>query len=67
MASNKRYYPAKLSPEAAVSPDCCTCAERKTCPQASEGSFCTRWHSREPEPRGADPNQLWEQGEDVAF
>lgn len=48
-------------------PDCCTCMERKTCERYAENSYCTRWHKSEPEPRGADPNKLWEQGEPVEF
>ena len=48
-------------------PDCCTCLERKTCERYAENSYCTRWHSKEPEPQGSDPNKLWEQGEEVAF
>lgn len=47
---------------------CETCVLRKKgCEQAQEGSFCTRWQSREPEPRGKDPNQAWLQGEEADF
>ena len=65
MANSKRYYPARPDPRGSAAPDCCTCAERRECPRAAEGSFCTRWHSREADPRGEDPNRQWETGEDT--
>lgn len=48
-------------------PDCCTCIHRKECERYDEGSYCGQWQSREPEPKGPDPNKAWEQGEDVIF
>jgi len=47
--------------------DCMKCIHRKTCGRAAEGSFCTRYQSREPEPEGINPNELWERGEQVEF
>ena len=48
-------------------PDCCTCIHRSGCEMYAENSYCTRWQSREPDPKGTDPNKLWEQGEEVEF
>lgn len=48
-------------------PDCCTCAERRTCERYQENSFCTRWHSNDPEKQGIDPNEAWMRGGEVAF
>ena len=47
--------------------DCTTCAEKRTCEHAQEGSFCGKWHSRTVEKEGKDPNLAWVQGEDVEF
>ena len=47
--------------------DCTTCLERKTCDRAQENSYCGRWHSREADPQGPDPNELWKKGEEVEF
>lgn len=44
--------------------DCATCALRKTCERAQEGSYCTRWTSRNGPREGKDPNQDWIRGED---
>lgn len=49
------------------SPDCCTCWKRSSCERYAEGSFCTQWQSREPQPQGEDPNDLWKRGEEVEF
>ena len=46
-------------------PDCCVCAERKTCPRYRENSFCTQFRRNKPEPEGTDPNELWKRGEEV--
>lgn len=56
--------PGRNSRELHPDMDCCTCWQRKTCEQAKEGTFCTRWASREPAPEGEDPNELWMRGED---
>ena len=48
-------------------PDCCTCAERKTCERFQENSFCTRWHSEDPEKQGTDPNEAWIRGDPAEF
>ncbi len=48
-------------------PDCSTCADRKDCARAQEGSFCTRWRREKAQMEGPDPNELWKQGEDVSF
>ena len=46
-------------------PDCLTCCRRNICPQAEEGKFCAFWQTVEPEPKGTDPNDLWNRGEDA--
>ena len=48
-------------------PDCSTCIRRKGCERAAENSYCTRWADREPEPKGADPNEAWERGVDIPY
>lgn len=50
-----------------LAPDCTTCALRKGCEMFQENSFCTRWRSRDPEPKGPNPNEQWERGEDSPF
>ena len=47
--------------------DCTVCIFRKKCEGAMEGKFCGRFKSREFDPKGTDPNKLWEQGEEVVF
>ena len=56
-----------LEEQRAQRPDCCTCAERATCERYQEGSFCTRWHSRDPEKQGIDPNVAWMRGDEADF
>ena len=56
-----------LREEQAQAPDCCTCAERKTCEKFAENSFCTKWHSRDPEKEGVDPNEAWKRGDDTPW
>jgi hypothetical protein len=56
-----------LREEQAQGPDCCTCAERKTCEKFAENSFCTRWHSNDPEKEGTDPNKAWARGDDTPW
>ena len=46
-------------------PDCGTCVLRKGCAAAMEGTFCTRWRSKEPEKREPDPSRAWETGEEA--
>lgn len=53
--------------ERQADPDCMTCALRKGCDAAMEGTFCTRWRAHEPEPRGKDPNRAWERGEEAGL
>lgn len=48
-------------------PDCCVCIHRNGCDRAEEGTFCGKFQSKKPEPRGTDPNKAWEQGEEVEF
>lgn len=47
--------------------DCTVCINRKGCNRAQEGTFCTRFQSEEFDPKGKDPNELWEKGEEVEF
>lgn len=48
-------------------PDCSLCIYRADCERRSEGSFCTKFQGKEPEPKGTDPNELWKRGEEVEF
>ena len=51
-----------------AAPGCETCALRKTCEQAEEGTFCTRWRSRAPEVKTErDPNEAWVMGDDYWY
>lgn len=63
----KRRPVRNLAREGEQRPDCCTCIHRKQCERYAEGTFCTRWASREPDPQGPDPNEQWERGEEVDF
>lgn len=56
-----------LDEEKVQGPDCCTCAERSSCARFLEGSWCTKWHSRDPEKQGIDPNQAWIRGDPAEF
>ena len=47
--------------------DCCVCIHRKECENAQEGKFCGRFQSKAFEPKGVNPNDLWEKGEEVEF
>ena len=58
---NGTYSNQKKQPDL----DCCVCIHRKECDRAQEGSFCTRFSSRDFDPRGEDPNDLWKRGEDA--
>lgn len=46
-----------------VIPDCMNCWKREACSMAEEGFFCGAWQSKQPEPKGTDPNDAWEKGE----
>ena len=63
----KRKAGRNYQEEREQAPDCCVCAERKTCELYHENSFCTRFHMNEPAPEGPDPNDLWRRGEEVDF
>ena len=56
-----------LRAQEAQKPDCCTCIHRRECERYRENSYCTKWQSREPNPEGPDPNELWKRGEEVGF
>jgi len=47
-------------------PDCLNCWKRETCARAKPGTFCTRWQSRSPQPKGKNPNQAWREGDEPA-
>ena len=64
---SKRRAWRNLGQGRAQGPDCSTCAERKTCERFQENSFCTRWHSEDPEKRGIDPNEAWKRGDPAEF
>ena len=49
----------------AIGPDCLNCWKKNICPQMEEGKFCGQWQSAEPKPKETDPNEKWNQGEDV--
>lgn len=43
---------------------CETCWKRKECARYAEGSFCGEWASKEPAPKGEDPNEKWRRGDE---
>ena len=47
--------------------DCYPCIKWDECENAVAGHFCTQWQSKQPEPKGEDPNEAWERGEEVEF
>lgn len=49
----------------AMGPDCKTCINREECEYATDGNFCPYWQSHEPEPKGENPNDAWERGDEV--
>lgn len=52
----------------AMGPACETCLERGSCPNAQEGTFCTRWRGHEiPAERTEkeSPADAWARGEDM--
>ena len=63
----KKKAGRNIEAEKSQDPDCCTCAERKTCERYQENTFCTRWHSSDPEKRGIDPNEAWRRGDPAEF
>lgn len=64
-AEKGQYSNQKRTPDLG----CEVCLERKNCPNAQEGKFCGRFHSKafDPAARGIDPIELWERGEEVEF
>jgi len=64
---NKPKSVRNIEKERAQGPDCSTCAERKECEAYKESSFCTRWHSNDPDKQGIDPNEAWRRGDPVDF
>ena len=48
-------------------PDCLTCLKYEECGRAQDGTFCPQWQSKEPKPRGEDPNARWRRGEETDF
>lgn len=65
--SGKPRAGRNIEQERRQGPDCCTCAERKTCGRYQENSFCARWHSDDPEKQGIDPNEAWKRGDPAEF
>ncbi len=63
----KRKAGRNYQEERKQEPDCCVCIHRKKCKRYQEGSFCTMFHGRDPEPEGPDPNQAWIHGEEADF
>ena len=63
----QKHKVRNLQEEKAQGPACETCAERKTCEMYQENSFCTRWHSRDPEKEGVDPNEAWKRGDETPW
>lgn len=55
----------KNSVQPVQGPDCLNCWKKNICPQMEEGKFCGQWQSKEPAPKGPDPNEAWNRGEDV--
>lgn len=53
-------------------PSCLTCVHADACGHqpveaVRDRVFCAQWQSREPEPKGEDPNDLWNRGEESEF
>ena len=52
-----------------LGPCCATCIHYEGCVHASttvtdpEHEFCSRWATKEPAPKGPDPNELWRTGD----
>ena len=46
-------------------PGCESCIRRETCIHSADGGLCCMWQSKEPAPRGEDPNAAWRRGEDA--
>lgn len=46
-------------------PDCMTCRKQEECSWAEAGTFCPQWQSKEPQPRGENPNSRWLRGEEA--
>ena len=49
-----------------MGPACETCLRRRECPNAQEGTFCTKWRSREvpAERENEGPADAWSRGEE---
>lgn len=50
-----------------IVPDCDTCVKKEECERALSGTFCPSWQSKEPAPKGEDPNEQWRRGEESPF
>lgn len=50
-----------------IVPDCDTCVKKEECEKALSGTFCPSWQSKEPAPKGEDPNEQWMRGEESPF
>lgn len=48
-------------------PGCETCIHKDGCERAKALAFCPMWQSKEPEPKGEDPNEAWRRGEEADF
>ena len=53
-------------------PSCATCVHVDACDHLPVESvrgkvFCTQWQSKEPQPKGEDPNEAWERGDEAVF
>lgn len=48
-------------------PDCAKCWKKDICRQAEPGTgkFCINYQVKKPMPKGQNPNDLWNRGEDV--
>lgn len=44
--------------------DCTKCRHRDGCPRFQEGSWCTRYATREPRERGTGPAEKWARGDE---
>lgn len=46
---------------------CESCWKNATCPRAMVDGFCPEWQTEEPEPKGTDPRDAWNQGEENPY
>ncbi|MBR2664832.1 MAG: hypothetical protein IKE25_14055 [Clostridia bacterium] len=53
-----------MAKQETIVPDCGNCIHNEDCALALLGHLCPKWQSREPDPKGLDPNEAWSRGLD---